>query len=345
MLLQSEIGNKTTSQNHDLDFEALQRLDAFFSIPKAEAYNHLSDRFVDKYHHRFQADKAAFSRWLQFRLNKLRISLKCKNFSGLRVLDAGAGFGMNALTLALAGVKEVVAVDLLPGRIRDLTKLTEIAGLDSVVPICGDYTDVFQDYGPFDLIVGTCFLSHINDHQAFFQLCHDHLKTDGKLYVMDDNNALSPYRQISVRREWWASEFTGNKERNKGYFLLQRRKAADKCLPQLPVGIRWIVREWCAWATRGMTYSEVQAYCSWLLDRHQPRPPKPPCPYRDPKNGVPEERLLNPLRMARELRFQGFDVTLFPALQPSVNSSLRMRARWFRQALDSSFEIVAVRRN
>ena len=93
-----------------------------------------------------------------------------------------------------------------------------------------------------------------------------------------------------------------------------------------------------------MTVPQIQAYCRWLQDRRRPRPPSPPFPYRDPDNGIPEERLLNPLRIAAGLRTRNFEVTLFPAAAPIGGGLLRGSAARIRRALAPEFELVATRR-
>ena len=327
-----------------LNLQAAARLEAFFASDGNQARKTLTPRFFEKYHHWFQQDSPVFSRLMLYRLDRLGSILNCRDFAGWRVFDAGAGYGKAALMLALGGASKVVAVDILPGRIHDLTRLAHVAGLEAVVPICGDYKEAMNEHGPYDLVLANFFLSHINSFGTFFDLCHKQLAPGGILYLSDDNNGLSPSRQISVRREWWASEYAGILDRQKGHFLQQRRAAVDAVLPSMPSARRWLVREWCAWATRGMTIAEVQAYGRWFLDRHQPRPPKPPFPYRDPKTGVPEERLLNPFKIVAALRKRGFDVNLFPIVGSDDGGWLQAKTAWLRRALAPTFHIVAVRR-
>lgn len=318
----------------------------YIANDKSKAKEELSPRFVKKYLNKFKNNPQRFLQKLEYRLTRLARLLNRHDFENLRILDAGAGFGLNSLMLALAGAKQVVAVDILPNRIRDLSKLSKVAVIeDCIIPVCGDYSDAMEKHEPFDLIIGTCFLSHINNLETFFEMSHKHLETAGQLYIMDDNNALSLSRQISVRKEWWAAEFSGDRKRCKGYFLEQRRKVANDCLDHTPHYSRWLIREWCAWASRGMTSQETEEYCHWFLDRNHPRPPRPSCSYRDPITGVPEERLLNPLRMATTLKNTGFDVTLFPST--SINNSIKWKRRkeLITKFFNRTFEVVAVRKN
>ncbi len=335
----------TASQELYLDPKPAARLETFFGTLAGNARKKLSASFVEKHHRWFRpAAKPVFSKRMTRRLNRLAAILSVRSFGGVRVFDAGAGFGMNTLQLALAGASEVVAVDLRPERIQDLTQLVEIAGLDTVVPVCADYAAAMRAHGPFDLVLCNYFLSHLNSVETFLDLCHDQLRPGARIYATDDNNGLSPLRQLTVRGERWTSEFLHNRDHTKG-FLHRRRGVADAALPPLPPISRWLVRERCAWATRGMMIPEVQAYCRWVLDRRHPRPPSPPFPYRDPENGIPEERLLNPFRISAGLRARQFDVTLFPADAPMDGGRLWGKAAWIRRALAPEFELTATRRS
>jgi SAM-dependent methyltransferase len=295
-------------------FEAapMAHLEALFQSPPSDASKRISATFVEKYAHWFGRE---------------------------RILDAGAGFGINALLFALAGAREVLAVDLRPDRIADLDRLAKLAELDAVLPICADYAEIMRSRGPFDLVVCSYFLSHLAADEVFLDLCRSSLSPGGQLYLVDDNNALSPWRQVTVRREWWQAELAGNRDNALG-FLPQRRAAVDAALPSGLRMPRWLVREYCAWATRGMTVFDAAAYARWRVDPSNPRPPRAAFDCCDPENGIPEERLLNPIRIAAELRKRGFAVDVFPA-SDTGGPAVRSHAARLIRALAPEFELVA----
>ena len=153
-----------SSSSVHLDSQAVAKLERFFSSSVEDISKILSVRFVNKHQHWCKTGSSTFSRIMKYRLKRLDSILNCNGFSDMRVFDAGTGFGLNALMLALAGASKVVASDILPGRIKDLTQLIRISGLQTIVPVCCDYTDAINRHGQyglwlisFDFIQCLCF--------------------------------------------------------------------------------------------------------------------------------------------------------------------------------------------
>ncbi len=317
--------------------DALARLEALFrAAPCHEAG--LTTLFLDKYRHWFGPDGPALAKRLERRRRRLVRLVGDRCLRDARVLDVGAGFGFNALLAALAGAREVIAVDLRADRVADTSALAARAGLETLHAACEPYQRSMRECGPFDLVICSYFLSHLDADEEFLGLCRDAIAPGGKLYLADDNNALSPVRQLGVRAEWWRAELLGNRDNASG-FLATRRSAIDEALARAGRG-GTIAREYCAWATRGMTLDQCRDFARAFAGEPVPKPPRPPFAYRDPANGIAEERLLNPLRLAGSLRSKGFDVALFP---PRPGSGEDRIARLLA-ALSSEFELVATRR-
>ncbi len=316
--------------------DALARLEALFSnAPSRDAG--LTALFLEKYRHWFGPDGPTLGERLERRRRRLARLVGEHCMRDARVLDVGAGFGFNAVLVALAGAREVVAVDLRADRVADTRALAARAGLESLHVTCETYQRPMRQAGPFDLVICSYFLSHLDTDEEFLGLCREAIAPGGKLYLTDDNNALSPMRQLAVRGEWWRAEMLGNRDNPRG-FLDARRAALGRALAES--GRRgWLAREYCAWATRGMTLQQCEDFARAFAGEPVATPPRPPFPYRDPENGIAEERLLNPLRLAGSLRSKGFDVTLFPPRPGSGNDRIaRLLA-----ALSGEFELVATR--
>jgi 2-polyprenyl-3-methyl-5-hydroxy-6-metoxy-1,4-benzoquinol methylase len=320
--------------------ESLARLDDLFRADPAETG--LSPVFTRKYRHWFGPGATAFSRRMARRWRRLDRVVGADTVRSGRVLDAGAGFGMNSLLAALGGASEVVAVDLRRDRIEDLQLLADRARLSGLSAKCVPYQRAMVGDAPFDLILCSYFLSHLDDDDEFLELCRTAIAPGGKLYLSDDNNALSPIRQVTVRSEWWRAELLGNRDNARG-FLAMRREEAGRELDQAnrprSLALRRFAREYCAWTSRGMMLEGCRHRARWLLGSATSRPQRPPFPFRDPTNGIAEERLLNPLRLAGKLRSKGFAVNLFPPQPGHTDDRLgRLRA-----ALSAEFELVATR--
>lgn len=257
----------------------------------------LSAKFIQKYSPkvigRLERRQTWFEQWIDE-----------GSFVGLTVLDVGAGFGINSFAFALAGARKVVANELAFYRCQDMREIAKFTNLENIQVDCCSFERSMRQSGPFDIIVSSYFLSHLHEDETFLNLCQQSLKPGGQLLLLDDNNALSPWRRITVRKEWWRSEFIGNRDSEQGY-LFMRRKAIAEWIPSGP--FKGLLVSIAAWLTRGMSLDECRVYINSIMKK-QKRPPRAAFAYRNPVSGIAEERLLNPKKLIRRLEARGFSV-------------------------------------
>ncbi len=183
----------------------------------------LSAKFIRKYSPkvigRLERRQTWFEQWLYE-----------GSFVGLTVLDVGAGFGINSFAFARAGARKVVANELASYRCQDMREIAKFTNLKNIQVDCCSFDLSMRQSGPFDIIVSSYFLSHLHEDETFLNLCDQSLKPGGQLLLLDDNNALSPWRRITVRKDWWRSDFIGNRNNEQGYFFV-RRNAISEWIP------------------------------------------------------------------------------------------------------------------
>lgn len=106
---------------------------------------------------------------------------------GKRVLELGAGDGVNAAVMAAFGA-HVVAVELSPvgaDRIRANAELGQVS--DRVEVIAADATDFSIDVQPFDFVVGKAFLHHLTHEEeaSCLRAVARHLRPEGEARFLE----------------------------------------------------------------------------------------------------------------------------------------------------------------
>jgi SAM-dependent methyltransferase len=116
----------------------------------------------------------------------------------VRVLDAGCGFGTDAILFGLCGA-EVIGVDLFPGLVeiahlrKRLYQEYFDTGLDiefraeHLLNMSGDLT--------YNAIWSNSSIEHIHPVDDFLQICFEKLLPGGKLLIVNENG-LNPYSQL-----------------------------------------------------------------------------------------------------------------------------------------------------
>ena len=123
----------------------------------------------------------------------------------VRLLDAGCGYGTEALLFALSGA-EVTGVELVPeraalARSRLSFYQSHTSASFSIQFVNADVMRYLEGTGSFDIIWAMESISHIHPLEAFLSLAHKSLSPGG-LLITSDPNALNPiarYRACRIR--------------------------------------------------------------------------------------------------------------------------------------------------
>jgi len=253
-------------------------------------------------------DKDYMARYLRF-LNGL-LALRPGGIRGLRVLDAGCGFGIMSTLVALLGAREVHGLDCHRGMIETFRMYLDILPRRLPVhPHLGDVAAMPYEDGYFDLLISNESISHYRDIGAFLGEAHRVLRPGGSLIISDSNNGMNP----RVVRETWAiwkafeqgpatANIHGHKVEKP--FVEQRATIIARDFPELPQ--EQVAN--LATHTAGLWGQDLQqAVRSFVqtgqLPSHRYREGSPAL---DPVQGFYIERLVHPYQLAEQLRALGF---------------------------------------
>lgn len=115
--------------------------------------------------------------------------------SGIKILDVGCGGGLLSEPLGRLGAA-VTGIDPLEDNIRTaiLHKSADPA-LDKLIQYkpCTLEEVAEQDFGPFDAVVASEVVEHVNNIEAFIQSCFHVLKPGGSLFITTINKTKMSY--------------------------------------------------------------------------------------------------------------------------------------------------------
>ena len=284
-------------------------------IELVEAYMHASDHpdqvgYRKQVAHREFADKNLFLAGLK-RLAKLG-DLKNK-----RILDVGCGFGWQAFVFSLMG-NDLVALDILPSMIDGLTESVATMRAKGVkfkmTGVCGDVCNADLEPGSFDAIYSNEAIEHVHDLPAMFARCYDLLKPGGKIFLLNDSNALHTATRVETMAMWQEREHSWEwvaqlkhwrpvEHGNAKPFAVMREEIVREANPSLPdAAVSEIVTN-----TAGLLRDQIED----LARKYRPGMNFPEvgeldrC--RNPETGEYAERLLDPYGLADLLSKAGFE--------------------------------------
>ena len=244
------------------------------------------------------------------------------DFYNKRVLEVGAGFGWDAVGLALVGDNDVVAMDILPSMIDGMSQcLATMAAKGrpiSVTPMQGDICSLDLPDGSFDGIFSTEAIEHVHDLQQMFDNCFRLLRTGGKAVIVNDSNK---YNESARRHSWDAwkerdeswdhvnwlkTEVRPVEHKEARPYGVAREDMIRSADPDLDEATVTTLRA----ATAGMIKPEIdEAVFRFKRDGSLPEPD----PYswcRNPETGEYSERLLDPFQLRTMLENSGFRTEL-----------------------------------
>jgi SAM-dependent methyltransferase len=224
---------------------------------------------------------------------------------GKDVLDLGAGFGLEALLVAIYGARRVVATEIDRDMVAVGTYLAE-----KIDPPAAHFESKYGDgigmeFPPasFDGVMANCVISHVRDLEGFLVEAHRLLRPGGIFFLSDENNSLYLPARGRRRRGWKGME----REPDGPYFAARRAMIGERFPGLSSNQLLEAVRR-----TRGLVGEDVEAGVRELLETGLVRR-KPEFEYRDPRDGQYPERELNPFWMMQKFKNAGLEPELLPA--------------------------------
>lgn|GEM_PF-1450795 len=224
---------------------------------------------------------------------------------GKDILDLGAGFGLEALLVAIFGARRVVATEIDHDMVEVGRYLAERMDppMTNFESKYGDGIAMQFPSASFDGIMTNCVISHVRDLEGFLRETSRLLKPGGIFFLSDENNSLYLPARGRRRRGWRSMEAEPH-----GPFFAARMAYIGEHFPQIQENELLDATR----ITRGLIGKEILQ--SVGLYRETRRPPKPPSfLYRHPLDGQYPERELNPWWLMRQFRDAGLTPELLPA--------------------------------
>jgi 2-polyprenyl-3-methyl-5-hydroxy-6-metoxy-1,4-benzoquinol methylase len=134
----------------------------------------------------------------------VRYQLAAKLAPGLKVLDIACGSGYGANILAVAGAKQVVAVDISPEAIMAAQKKYSPAGISFKV---GDAEEIKEAAESFDLIVSFETIEHLKNPEKYLAELARVLKKEGIALISTPNKEIFGQKNPYHRQEFTKSGF------------------------------------------------------------------------------------------------------------------------------------------
>jgi len=224
---------------------------------------------------------------------------------GKDILDLGAGFGIEALLVAIYGARRVVATEIDHDMVEVGRYLAERMDppMTNFESKYGDGIAMQFPSESFDGIMTNCVISHVRDLEGFLAETSRLLKPGGVFFLSDENNSLYLPARARRRRGWRSME-----AEPRGPYFAARMAYIGEHVPEL-TGNELLE---ATRITRGLIGQDIlDAVRSYRETRRRPEPPS--FCYRDPRDGQYPERELNPYWLMRKFQDAGMTPELLPA--------------------------------
>ena len=210
-----------------------------------------------------------------------------------RVLDVGAGFGLNSIYFSLLGAN-VVGVELDPEKeavFRAILKRL-VPPLKRIEMRIDDALEIDFRGEQFDTIVCIEVISHVRDLDSFLLRMNKALTKGGSLYIRDNNNGLSVFQRQKNRAIWRKAELE---------YKSLRKTAIKKLLGKNQDALAEILSE----KTAGLYGDEITVAVDEYL-KYGKITCKVFSKSRNPISGIYLEREFNPFLLETILHKNGF---------------------------------------
>jgi SAM-dependent methyltransferase len=224
---------------------------------------------------------------------------------GKEILDLGAGWGIEALLVAILGAKRVIATEIDRDMVAVGTYLSQKIDppVENFESRFGDGIGMEFPSGSFDGVMANCVISHVRDLEGFLREVERLLRPGGVFFLSDENNSLYLPARGRRRKGWHDME----KEPGGPYFEARRAMVGEHFPNLSQHQLLEAVRQ-----TRGLWGEQVpEGVRAFLKSGHPER--KPEFLYRDPRDGQYPERELNPFWMMEKFREARLEPEILPA--------------------------------
>jgi SAM-dependent methyltransferase len=224
---------------------------------------------------------------------------------GKDILDLGAGFGIEALLVAIYGARRVVATEIDHDMVEVGRYLAERMDppMTNFESKYGDGIAMQFPTASFDGIMTNCVISHVRDLEGFLAETHRLLRPGGVFFLSDENNSLYLPARARRRRGWRSMEAEPD-----GPYFAARRALISEHFPEVTGN----ELSEAARVTRGLVGKDIlDAVRAYRETRRLPSAPA--FLYRDPRDGQYPERELNPWWLMRKFQDAGLAPELLPA--------------------------------
>jgi SAM-dependent methyltransferase len=226
------------------------------------------------------------------------------------VLDAGCGYGVSAILLALLGAQQSFGVDFQTRTLQTFARLLDAIPLQlPVYPALADAATLPYADGAFDALFAVEAISHFRRVDDFLIEAARVLRPGGVLIISDANNGANWLRAWRTRRIWQAFENGPPTDDCHGHrisrpFVQRRREIIAQAFPDLSEEELEVLSE----GTSGLWKPEILA----AVRHYAVTGERPHHVYRwgtcplDPSIGHYGEFLFQPVALHRRIEDVGF---------------------------------------
>ncbi len=286
----------------ELVSQRLASLRAILMQSDADLRAHLPEYFLTYYKHlNILRNPARIEHVFQ----KGREMFEYLESEGKDVLDLGAGFGIEALLVAIYGAKRVIATEIDHDMVAVGTYLASRIDppVEQFESRYGDGIGMEFPSGSFDGVMANCVISHVRDLEGFLSEAHRLLRPGGVFFLSDENNSLYLPARSRRRKGWNDME----REPDGPYFAARRALVAEQAPRLDEARLLEAVRQtrglWGPRLSEGIREFQAKGRISIV----------PEFRYRDPRDGQYPERELDPFWMMEKFREAKLEPELLPA--------------------------------
>ena len=316
----------------DLASRRLASLRAILMQSDSELRAHLPDYFLTYYKHlNILRNPARIEHIFQ----KGREMHDYVEAEGKDVLDLGAGFGIEALLVAIYGARKVIATEIDHDMVAVGAHLAKAIDppVEHFESRYGDGIAMEFPSASFDGVMANCVISHVRDLEGFLRESHRLLRPGGIFFLSDENNSLYLPARARRRKGWRDME----REPDGPYFAARRAMVAEQVpgLAEAPLleAVRRSRGLWGPQVADGAREFQASGCVSIV----------PEFRYRDPRDGQYPERELNPFWMMDKFREAKLKPELLPAFfSRGIEVHLRQVVKDFLRFFCSRWPVLSV---